>query len=278
MKNALFVSVFLLAYATSVYADVLKGEPSLQGYPVQTDGFLQVTPSSASPLEQHLDIWMTMQHSTVPIKQYQVEMTKKLHVVIVSEDFKTFLHIHPTLSPSGHFLISQKFPAEGTYFVYADALPNDLNHQVFRFKMDVGHPSAPLARDLPSTGMGVQAGPYEVDLSTVRIRSGRMEMVDVSVLKNGKPANDLHPYLGAPAHAVFLNAKDLSYVHVHPMAEDMMSMDMSKPMPELPDNTPVSGDMMLHIALREPGTYKMWLQFRGQNDKLYIAEFTILAS
>jgi hypothetical protein len=64
------------------------------------------------------------------------------------------------------------------------------------------------------------------------------------------------------------------------MAADMMdmAMDMSKPMPELPDNASVSNDMMLHIALREAGTYKMWLQFRGANDKLYIAEFTILAS
>jgi hypothetical protein len=64
------------------------------------------------------------------------------------------------------------------------------------------------------------------------------------------------------------------------MAGDMMSMpmDMSKPMPELPDGASVSGEMMLHIALWEPGTYKLWLQFRGANDKLYVAEFTILAS
>lgn len=278
MKNALFVSVLLLLCTAPARADVLKGEPSLQGYPAQTEGFLKATSSRSSPLEQHLDIWMTLPHSAVPIKQYQIEMTKKLHVVVVSDDFKTFLHIHPTLSPNGHFVITQKFPAEGTYFVYADALPNDLNHQVFRFKMEVGHPSTSASRDLPNTGMGVQAGPYEVDLSTVRIHAGRMEMLDVSVLKNGQPAKDLHPYLGAPAHAVFLNAKDLSYVHVHPMAGDMMSMDMSKPMPELPEGAAVSGDMMLHIALHEPGTYKMWLQFRGENDKLYIAEFTILAS
>jgi hypothetical protein len=57
-----------------------------------------------------------------------------------------------------------------------------------------------------------------------------------------------------------------------------MTMDMSKPMPDLPDSASVSGDMMLHIALREAGTYKLWLQFRGAGDKLYIAEFTILAS
>lgn len=277
MKKTLFVSVLAMLCAGAINAEVLKGEPSLQGYPVQTQGFLKATASAKSPLEEHLDMWMTLPNSSIPIKSYQVEMTKKLHVVVVSDDFKTFLHIHPTLMPNGHFVITQQFPAPGTYFVYADGLPNNLNHQVFRFKLDVEHPSPPEPRDLPTTGMGVQAGPYEVDLSTVRVHSMRMEMVEVQVLKNGQPAKDLHPYLGGAAHAVFLNVKDLSYVHVHPMPMGAM-MDMSKPMPDMPDNASVSPDMMLHIALHEAGTYKLWLQFRGENDKLYIAQFTILAS
>jgi hypothetical protein len=273
IKATVVVSALLAISGIPGRAEVITGEPSLQGYPAQTEGFLKATATPGNPLDEHLDVWMTLPKSPVAIKRYQIEMTKKLHMVIVSDDFKTFLHIHPTLSPAGHFLITQQFPAPGTYYVYADALPNDLNHQVFRFKLDVGHPSQPSARNLPTTGMGVQVGPYEVDLSTVRIHAGRMEMVDVEVLENGKPAKDLHPYLGAPAHAVFLNAKDLSYVHVHPMGADMMNMqmDMSKPMPELPDNASVSGEMMLHIALREAGTYKLWLQFRGASDKLYVA-------
>jgi hypothetical protein len=280
MKSTLFVSVFLGICIVSTQAEVLKGESSLQGSQAQTEGFLKATAQPGNALEQRLDVWMTMPGSAVPIKDYQIEMTKKLHMIIVSNDFKTFLHVHPTLEPNGHFLLTQQFPAAGTYFVYADTLPNAMNHQVFRFSLDVGHASPPSPRDLPTTGMGVQAGPYEVDLSTVRVHTHQMEMVTVEVLENGQPAKDLHPYLGAPAHAVFLNTKDLSYVHVHPMAGDMMSMpmDMSKPMPELPDNASVSGEMMLHIALWEPGTYKLWLQFRGANDKLYVAEFTILAS
>jgi len=280
MKGTFILSTLLALLAVNAKSEVIKGEPALQGYPSQTEGFLRVSTVANNPLNQHLDIWMTLPKSVVPIKRYQIEMTKKLHVVVVSDDFKTFLHIHPSLSPDGHFSITQLFPAPGTYYIYADGLPNDLNHQVFRFKLDVVHPSPASPRNLPTTGMGVQAGPYEVDMSTVRIHAGRMEMVDIEVLENGKPATDLHPYLGAPAHAVFLNAKDLSYVHVHPMGADMMSMqmDMSKPMPELPDSASVSSDMMLHIALRESGTYKLWLQFRGAGDKIYIAEFTILAT
>jgi hypothetical protein len=279
MKATLVLSICIAVGALSARAEVLKGEPALQGSQAQTEGFLKAVPTAGNPLDEKLDMWMTMPKSTAPIRKYQVEMTKKIHVVIVSDDFKTFLHIHPTLAPDGHFLITQQFPAPGTYFVYADALPDNMNHQVFRFKLDLVHPSPPSPRNIPTTGMSTQVGPYEVDLSTVRVHSRRMEMVTVNILENGKPAKDLHPYLGGAAHAVFLNAKDLSYVHVHPMGMDqMMQMDMSKPMPELPENAPVSGDMMLHIALWEPGTYKLWLQFRGAGDKLYVAEFTILAS
>jgi hypothetical protein len=275
---SLLSAVFLLASCCASQAQTFKGTVALQGEIAQTEGHLKATPVGGNPLEQKLDIWMTLPNSTVPIKNYQIEMTKQIHVVVVSDDFKTFMHIHPTLSPTGHFLITQKFPAPGLYQVYADGLPNNMNHQVFRFEMPVGgKPDGLSARILPSTGMGVHVGPYEVDLSSVRVHAGRMEMLDVEILENGKPAKDLHPYLGAPAHAVFLNSKDLSYVHIHPMAMDA-SMDMSKPMVELPDNAPSSGEMMLMVSIKEAGTYKLWLQFRGANNQLYIAEFTMLAS
>jgi hypothetical protein len=122
--------------------------------------------------------------------------------------------------------------------------------------------------------MGVKVGPYEIDLSTVRLRAGSTTMIDVEILKDGKPATDLHPYLGVPAHAVFLNAQDLTYVHVHPMGMDQM--DMSVEPPPMPENAASPAEMMLHVGVKETGTYKLWLQFRG-GTQLYVAEFTLNA-
>ena len=254
----------------------LQGQFALQGQKPQTEAHLKVTPTPGKPLQQKLDLWMTEPGKPQAIRNYQVEMTKKLHMIVVSNDFKTFLHLHPTLAPDGHLLLTQQFPAPGTYLVYTDGLPENLNHQVFRFEVNVGAPSAP-DRTLKPTGMGVTVGPYEVDLSSIRLRSGQMSMLDINILKDGKPATDLHPYLGSPAHAVFLNARDLSYVHAHPMAGDqMMNMDMSKDPPPMPEAGPSPAEMMLHLALHEPGSYKLWLQFRG-GTQLYVAEFTITA-
>lgn len=255
-------------------SQVIAGQFALQGQTAQTEGHLQVTAVAGKPLEKQLDLWLTEPGKSQPIRCYQVEMTKKLHLIIVSSDFQSFMHEHPVLGNDGHLTLLQNFPRAGSYLAFADGLPNQLQHQVFRFQFDVGGPSE-ARRNLKPTGMGVEAGPYEVDLSSVRVRAGVATSLDVTILKDGKPAKDLHPYLGVPAHAVFLNARDLSYVHVHPMAMSQTT-DMSKDPPTMPEDGPSPAELMLHLGLQEPGSYKLWLQFRG-GAEVYVAEFTVNA-
>ena len=274
MKAFFALPVFLAATViASSQSQLLNGSFALQGAAPKTEGHLKATSVGGNPLHQQLDFWMTDPGQTTPIKSYQVEMTKKLHVVIVSSDFRIFMHVHPALAPSGHLVLTQQFPAPGHYFIYADGLPKDLNHQVFRFDLPIGK-GAEGQRNLQPTGMGVKIGPYEVDLSTVRLHAGTMSMIDVEILRDGKPAQDLNPYLGVPAHAVFLNSGDLSYVHTHPMPMDQM--DMSVEPPPMPENAKSPSEMMLHVGIREPGSYRLWLQFRG-GGQLYVAEFTLSA-
>jgi hypothetical protein len=280
---SVLASLLLLSSQVSIAAmpSSLPGKYSLQGGTPKTEGHLRITSSPRDPLKQHIDIWMSNPSSPSPIHNYAIEMTKKLHVVIVNSDFTSFMHIHPMLNPDGHFTIDQQFPAPGLYYLYADGEPNNLDHQVFRFDLTVSKTDRSKAPLLSPTGREVNIGPYTVDLSQVRLSAGGMDMIDVHILKGDKPANDLHPYLGAAAHAVFLNSKDLSYVHVHPMAmgEPMAPMTGPGPMkmgPDLPENSISSPDMMLHISIKEPGTYKMWLQFRG-GSQLYVAPFVLTA-
>jgi hypothetical protein len=275
---ACMASLPLLAGAQAKPGQTIQGVYALQGKTPKTEGHLKVTPLPGRPLTETLDFWLTEPGKPHPIKGYETEMTKKMHVIIVSNDFKIFLHVHPILdSRSGHLQLVQSFPAPGTYQIYSDGIPDGSpDHQVFRYQADIGGKSTPGVRNLPPSGLSTTVGPYEVDLSTVHLQSQKMNRLDIHILnaKDDTPAKDLHPYLGGSAHAVFLNAKDLSYVHAHPMALGMM-MDMSKPMPDLPDNASISPDMSCFMPLYEPGTYKLWLQFRGGGDQLYVAEFTI---
>lgn len=269
---------FAALCAWGLSALMAPGHFALQGGIPKTEGHLRLTAISGDPLYQHIDLWMTAPHSNRPIQSYAVEMTKRLHLVIVSSDFSIFLHEHPQLGPDGHFTLDEKFPTSGLYYLYADGEPEGLDHQVFRFDAAVSAQAQPKPRILAPTGPTVPVGPYTVELSSTRLSAGGMDMLNVHILKNGKPARDLHPYLGALAHAVFLNGKDLSYVHVHPMAMgrgtsmDRMAMNGSS----LPDNAVSSPDMMLHVELQEPGTYKLWLQFHG-GSQLYVAPFVLTA-
>ena len=245
-----YLVVFLSLTAAAALAfgasPALTGHFAFQGGQVITHGYMRVTPSGHSPLEEHIDIWMTPLSSTQPIREYAVEMTKKLHVVIVSDDFRVFLHIHPILGPDGHFRIDQQFPSPGSYHLYADGEPNDGDHQVYRFDFTVEKAVAEKPMDLAPTGREVNIGPYTVDLSKARLTAGSTDTIEVQILKGDTPATDLHPYLGVPAHAVFLNSRDLSYVHVHPFPIGSAPMDMSKMSPsemrkmtmDLPETAP----------------------------------------
>lgn len=281
LRAAAAVAVALAALAV---ASPIGGTFALRGQPPRTHAFLRAQPSAGDPLRVHLDLWMTANASSVPIRRYAVDMTQLLHLIIVSDDFTTFAHVHPKLGADGHFTIEQRFPAAGLYHLYADAEPEGTGQQVFRFDVAAGGPVARPARVLPAASRTATVGPYTVRLGATAVRAGHATPIAVHVRKGAEPAGDLHPYLGVAAHAVFLDARDLSYTHVHPMtAADaamaaMPGMDANMPMEmkPLPEATTVPADMTLPVTLREPGTYRLWLQFRG-GSTLYVAPFTVTA-
>lgn len=276
----------LLLTVTAATGAPVDGTFALQGGTPRAMAYLRSTQIGGDSLNQHLDTWMTAAGSPTVIRSYRIDMTKYLHMIAVSDDFRTFLHVHPTLGSDGHFLLDQKFPSPGRYHIYIDAYPQNLGQQVFRFDEDFGAPARPAPRELSETGTASPAGPYTVRISSDTLSAQSESRIVVHILEDGRPAADLHPYLGALAHAVFINAGDLSYVHAHPLplsasgstGNDQPTMDFGdRPMPPpLPSSMISSSNMLLHVALREPGTYKLWLQFRGGN-KLYVAPFILTA-
>jgi hypothetical protein len=130
-------------YAWGLSAPIVPGHFSLQGGIPKSEGHLRLTAISGKPLYRHIDIWMTAPQSNRPIQNYAIDMTKRLHLVIVSSDFSAFLHVHPRLGPNGHFAIDQSFPAPGLYYLYADGEPQGFDQQVFQFDALVGTQGQP---------------------------------------------------------------------------------------------------------------------------------------
>jgi hypothetical protein len=277
-------SLLLMLFGISchVAASSIPGSFALQGGEPSTQARLEMTTAGKEHLTRHLDFAMTRAANGRAVRDYQVELTKKLHVIIVNDDLSVFLHVHPRLLQNGHFVLDQHFPAEGKYHIFADATPAGLEQQVFRFDVGIGAIFAGHTGALVPTGTLVTTGPYTVTLSTATLRVGRPEMIQIHISKHGAPARDLHPYLGVAAHAVLVQSTDQSYVHAHSMLEDSMGhMDMCggamthSKSPANPDSALIAPDSMLHVTLREPGEYKLWLQFRGGN-ALYVAPFVVI--
>ena len=211
---------------------------------------------------------------TTPILKYDIEMEKLIHLIVVRDDFATFAHVHPNFDPAtGTFTQSLTLDPKHRYYVYADTTPHGIGQQVFRFAL-----GAPFFVSHSSSGpssTSVAVGPYTVSLARTTLPADRTQSLNVTVLKRGRPAPDLTTYLGAAAHAVFINTLTLEYVHVHPTlrgtpATAMGAMNMGA--------TAQAGPLMtMEVPALPDGMYKLWIQFGGAGGAVYTAPFTLRA-
>jgi hypothetical protein len=214
-----------------------------------------------------------------PILNYDVDMERVMHMIVVRDDFATFSHLHPDFdATTGTFRQSFTKEPNYRYYVYADSTPHDLPQQVFRFTLDSAGPVANSRPSSTPSNRTVATGPYSVTLSKTTLPAGGPQNLNLTVRENGKPAENLGAYLGAAAHVVFINTSTLVYVHLHPTVlgandtETSMGADMHMAMPAGGKSGP---SMLMAVPALPAGTYKLWAQFLG-NGKLYTVPFTLL--
>src|SRR5579872_167388 len=118
---AFVIAAILATSAVARAADSYGGTFALQGGFAKTAAYASATQIGNDPLRRHLDFWMTKLGSATPLHAYDVDMTQRLHLIIVTSDFRTFMHLHPTLGADGHFTITQTFPSHARYYAFADA-------------------------------------------------------------------------------------------------------------------------------------------------------------
>lgn len=293
----------LLALAPAVIAaqPVRSPGPLLTGTYALSDGrprvaaTLAAAPEAGGPARaQVLDVAMTRLGTGRAVTRYETELSKQLHLIAVSGDLRTFVHEHGDKpDASGRFRVRMAFPHAGLWHLYADAVPAGLGQQVMRFDLDLGGAGTPGPQPAPQpTGLEGADGRYGVRFDALDLRAGQEAELRLHVLRDGEPAPDLTPYLGVAAHAVFISAADLAYVHAHAapaaapaaggtgtaMRHDMTgmaSMDMPGAghaggghggMPGMGGalmrpGAKITPDLVLHLRAPEAGTYLLWLQF-----------------
>src|SRR5690606_24454219 len=217
-------AVVMFCSAASVLAQdsVLEGVFALPGVAQAVTGELNVV--ETGPLTRRIDLTYGDQASGEQIAGFDVELTQQLHILAIDAGLTHLIHEHAdVVGADGRFTAELEFPAPGLYHIYTDAVPTGIGQQVMRFDVTVGEaaPSSDVQRPTPSDIMSgplvSSDGPYSVTLDAAQLQPGVESGVSLLVEKDGLPAGDLEPYLGVSAHAVFIRAEDLAYVHAHAM-------------------------------------------------------------
>jgi hypothetical protein len=304
LSHVLLTGALATIAGTAIFAAgaTLEGTNALPNTQQSVMGKLVAMPGGGN--SEILDFALIGVGDGKPITKYDVELTKQLHVIAISDDFTAFLHDHVTrVARDGHFRLNMAFPRPGLYHVYADSTPSGLGQQVLRFDLPVGTTeSSRKPTALFATGLEGTDGPYAVKFDGLDLTAGQEAALTLHIEKGGKPAADLHPFLGVAAHAVFIDTDDLSYLHVHaspasakPAAgvaaqqtkgmhgmqgmgdmhgmhgmSEMSGMDMSHT-PAMPALAKVGPDMSLHVKPAKAGNYALWLQFMGEKEVRTVA-------
>ena len=137
------------------------------------------------------------------VRDFDVEHTKRMHLIVARRDLTGFQHLHPTMAADGTWSAPLRLAEAGSYRVFADFSHDDQPVTLADdLRVDGVADLQPLP--LPTTG-AVSDGGYEVRRDAGPARAGDESELRFTVTKDGLPVRT-EPYLGA-AYRLFLQFK-----------------------------------------------------------------------
>ena len=183
-----------------------------------------------------------------PVRDYEVEHERRMHLIVASRDLNGFFHLHPELDDDGAWRTEVNLPASGDWRVFAD-FKHDGENLTLAGDVTVAGDAAPRPLPAPATSATTPTG-YEVALHGHAPTAGSESELSFEVTRDGRPV-DVEPYLGANGHLVALRKDDLAYLHVHPEG----------------------AGVRFATEFPSAGTYRLFLQFKHRG-RVHTAAFT----
>jgi hypothetical protein len=185
---------------------------TLPGLAAAEDDLRLVAEADVHPLGTERGYRFQVHDEDGVVTVFDVEHTKRMHVIVVRRDFVGFQHVHPTIGADGTWEIPLTIDDAGTYRVFADFVIDGDKHTLGT-DLFVGGAATPAA--LPEQEHVTDAGDgYTVEIEGEPVAGIESELEFV-VRRNGKVLTDLPEYLGARGHLVALRDGDLAFLHVH---------------------------------------------------------------
>jgi hypothetical protein len=166
------------------------------------------------------------------VRDFDVEHTKRMHLIVARRDLTGFQHLHPRQRADGSWTTDLRVKDAGSYRMFAD-FSHDSKPVTLAADLRVDGPADLQPLPAPST-TATSDGGYDVRLD----RDG--ERLRFTVTRDGRPVHT-QPYLGAGGHLVALREGDLAFLHVHPAEDNSTTFDVEYP---------------------TPGRYRLFLQFQ----------------
>lgn len=150
------------------------------------------------------------------VRDYDVQHTKRLHLIVVRRDLSAFQHLHPRQDASGTWSVPVTVAAPGSYRVFADVSHDGVATTLATdLRVDGNADLLPLPRP---ARRATTTGGYAVTLARAghaSVRAGADALLRFTITRDGTTVRT-QPYLGAAGHLVALREGDLAFLHVHP--------------------------------------------------------------
>ncbi|HUI68120.1 MAG TPA: hypothetical protein VL087_07910 [Nitrospirota bacterium] len=219
-----------------------------------------------------------------PIQELSIHHDRILHVIIASQDFSVFAHIHPEdfgpITPEmkkfARYPVRFTFPKAGRYIIAIDfAVQEQLISKHFLIDVagapKMGFPTRDLSREK-------RFGDLDVTLtsSPERITAGTEVILSYLFRKNGKSVTDLEPYLSAPMHLAIISSDLTHFIHTHgelpgmpSMGHDAHNMQMKMTVPDK-----FGPEVEIHVVFPAKGRYQIFGQV-GHHGKIIVTNFMV---
>ena len=181
------------------------------------------------------------------VRDFDVEHTRRMHLIVARRDLTGFQHLHPTERADGTWTVPVTLRDAGSYRVFADFSVDENPHTLAD---DLTVDGTVRSHELPAPTRSVDVDGLRVALTEGATRAGTESELGFSVTRDGTPVA-IRDYLGAKGHLVALREGDLAFLHVHP------DEDAPRFMATFPS----------------AGRYRLFLQFRVDG-RVHTAELT----
>jgi hypothetical protein len=218
----------------------------------------ELHPQTVQPgLDTKIRITLKDTHG-IPATAFAVVHEKQMHLLAISKDLSTFLHLHPDYIGDGEFVVSAQFPRAGSYKLYADFMPERGTQQLATYELSVEGTDGQKQVE-PDDSLKKTVNGLDFELSFDRLSANQHVSMSFTITDTDsqKPVRELEPYLGSAGHVVIVSSNLAQFLHVHPTDEK------------------TTGPTITYMtSFPEPGIYKIWGQFKHKG-KLHTVPFVV---